>query len=472
MATRTCRVCSARLSRYNDDPLCASCTASARGAGPGVPTWLWDSPLLRQALADADLGRWLAVLRAAAGLSQLELGTMLGWSQSTIGRIESGERETLYDVREFLRVADALDVPRTALGPLLAGTAVAIPPSNGEEAETDLDRRTFGIGMLGLVGSAAIGLDKVQVPARVDSAHIRYLRATVDRLYVRDQVAGGGALVRGALRQMHRIDRMLEEADYGEATGRELMAAAGQLAVATGWIAYDGGQQKLARQLYSQALLLADQADDELLSVMAMEKMALQQVFLSRVEQRPGLAREAVRLAVRAADLARRSPWPRLHALLASREAIAHAALGDDRGYKTAITRSWRELDRGTSDDDPVWLRFVKPAEVSVAEAKGQMILGRPARAADLYRAGLEEPKLSPRNSVNYRAQLAAALAAEGDTTAAVGEGLAVLPALESRVTSPRTLRELREVRVIAGGDGAAEEFRTRFDAVERTVQT
>jgi hypothetical protein len=99
---------------------------------------------------------------------------------------------------------------------------------------------------------------------------------------------------------------------------------------------------------------------------------------------------------VRAADLARRSPWPRLHALLASREAIAHAALGDDHGYKTAITRSWRELDRGTSDDDPMWLRFVKPAEVSVAEAKGQMILGHPARAAELYRAGLDEPDLSP----------------------------------------------------------------------------
>jgi hypothetical protein len=130
-------------------------------------------------------------------------------------------------VREFLRVADVLDVPRTALGPLLSGTAAAIPPSDGDEAETDLDRRTFGIGMLGLAGSAAISLDKVQVPARVDSAHIRYLRATVDRLYVRDQVAGGGALVRGALRQMHRIDRMIEEADYGEATGRELMAAAG-----------------------------------------------------------------------------------------------------------------------------------------------------------------------------------------------------------------------------------------------------
>jgi hypothetical protein len=73
---------------------------------------------------------------------------------------------------------------------------------------------------------------------------------------------------------------------------------------------------------------------------------------------------------------------------------------------------------------------------------------------------------------VNYRAQLAAALAAEGDTTAAVDEGLAVLPALESRVTSPRTLRELREVRVIAAGGGTAEEFRTRFDAVERTVRT
>ena len=327
-----------------------------------------------------------------------------------------------------------------------------------------MDRRTFGAGMLGV--AAGLGLDKVQVPARVDAAHARYLRATVDRLYARDQVAGGGALVRGALRQMHRIDRMLEEADYGEATGRDLMAAGGQLAVATGWVAYDGGQYGMARQLYSQALLLADQAGDEMLSVMAMEKMALQQVFLARAAARPGLAREAVRLSARAADLARRAPWPRLHALLASREAIAQAAIGDRQGYQAAITRSWRELDRGVQDSDPLWLRFVRPAELSVAEAKGRMYLADPADAARLYRASLDEPGLSPRNEVNYRAQLAAALAAEGDTGGALGEGLAVLPALESQVTSARTLQELRVVRAAASQGAESEEFRTRFDAV------
>ena len=470
MATRACRVCSARLSRYNDNPLCAACTAAARGAGPGIPAWLWDSPLLRQALADADMGRWLAVLRAAAGLSQLELGTMLGWSQSTIGRIESGERETLYDLREVLRVADALDVPREALTPLVTGSAAAIPAgSDGEELEADVDRRTFGAGMLAALGS--IGLDKVQIPGRVDVAHVRYLRATVDRLYARDQQAGGGALVKGALRQMHRIERMLEEASYAEATGRELMTAGGQLAVATGWVAYDGGRQGLARQLYAQALLLAGQADDELLSVMAMEKMALQQVHLARAGQRPGLAREAVRLATRAADLARRSPWPRLHALLASREAIARAALGDSQGYRCAITRSWRELDRGMDEADPLWLRFVGPAELRVAEAKGRRYLADPAAAAGLYRASLAEPGLSPRNQANYRAQLAAALADSGDVTAAVAEGLAVLPALEGQVTSLRTLHELQPVRAAAGDAGDAAEFRGRFDAAARSAE-
>jgi hypothetical protein len=50
-----------------------------------------------------------------------------------------------------------------------------------------------------------------------------------------------------------------------------------------------------------------------------------------------------------------------VHALLASREAIACAALGDDRGYRQAITRAWREADRGTVPGDPVWLRFVAP---------------------------------------------------------------------------------------------------------------
>ncbi len=319
-----------------------------------------------------------------------------------------------------------------------------------------------GAALAGLFGTGG-ELGTIQVPAKVDKAHIRYLRATVDELYERDQVVGGAALARGALRQFYRAQRMLGESDYGERTGQELMTAAGELAVCVGWLAYDSGNHDLARHLYSDAMTLADEADDETLAVQVREKMALLAVQRARIEA-PGLARHALRLTGRAGEVARRDPEPRVHALLASREAIACAFLGDDRGYRQAITRAWREVERGTGPGDPVWLKFVTTSEISVAEAKGQVYLGAPVAAVRLYQQSLSGSTLSPRNRLNYRAQLAAALAATGDNTAAVSEGL---PVLETDIASPRTLRELAPVRSAAEETGD-EVFCARYDQASR----
>jgi hypothetical protein len=335
-----------------------------------------------------------------------------------------------------------------------------------EENDMDLTRRQFG-GVMGgatLAAWTGAGADHgtLQIPAKVDKAHIRYLRATVDQLYERDQMVGGAALARGAQRQFHRAQRMLGESDYSEDAGQQLMTAAGELAVCVGWLAYDAGNHDLARRMYTEAMTLADEADDTTLAIQVREKLALQAVQLARIGT-PGMARQALRLTGRAAEAARRDPEPRVHALLAAREAIACAVLGDDRGYRQAITRAWRETDRGPGTGDPVWLRFVTSGEISVAEAKGQMYLGAPQAAIRLYEQSLADKGLSPRNRVNYRAQFAAALAATGDTTTAISEGLAVLPTLETDVASPRTLRELAPVREAAEHTGD-EEFCARYD--------
>src|SRR5918912_736416 len=121
-----------------------------------------------------------------------------------------------------------------------------------------MNRRQFGGGLVSL--GVAAGLRQVQIPAKVDSAHIRYFNASVEKLYAKDQSVGGGALARDGLRLYHRACKMLDEADYSEAAGRQLMSAAGELAVCVGWLAYDASDQALSRDLYSQARLLADQS--------------------------------------------------------------------------------------------------------------------------------------------------------------------------------------------------------------------
>ena len=173
-----------------------------------------------------------------------------------------------------------------------------------------------------------------------------------------------------------------------------------------------------------------------------------------------------MRLSERATELARHDPSPQLHALLASREAGSHAAVGDRQGFTVAIGRAWREVDRGFADEGPVWLRFVNSSEIAAREATGRSYRGDSVAAAALYRRSLEAT-LSPRNGAIYRAGLAAALAASGDVTGAVAEGMVVLPSLDKGgIMSPRTLAWLEPVRRAAARDRRGEDFCAHYDQI------
>lgn len=410
---RTCGVCGGRRSRYNTQEVCASCVRDIATA-PAAPAWLWDSEPLRQALADVDLGKALTIIRTAIGFTQLELASLVSWSQSTVQRAEAGTRDTLYDIRCLLDVAEALSMPRHALVPLIMGDTAG---HREEEVPSDvnLSRRELGGVLAGLAATTA-GLDALRVPRAVDAAHVRYLRASADKLYAKDQQVGGGTLARDGIRQYQRARRMLDEADYSDATGRDLMDAAGDLAVCVGWLSYDNGDHESSRVLYAEALLLAEQSGNDGLAVRALEKMTLQSADAARSTGQTGRAREAARLSNRAGDLARRDPSTHLHALLAAREAIAYAACGDARSSEAAISRAWKLVEHGLDGDPPGWLRFVNPSEIAVTEAKARLHL--------------------------------------------------VLPTLEHEVVSPRTIRALRPLRTALADVSHAAEFNARFDRV------
>lgn len=480
---RLCPACrKTRLSRYNSDPLCAPCMRSARTAPEqtefGALVWLWDSRPMRVALARADLAALMAIFRAASGLSQHRLAEIIGWSQSSLSLFESGRRETLYDVRVLLRFADAVDMPREALLPLVFGRAEAALPetwttSNSlvdgvqEESGVDVDRRRFSGLMAGTAAAALLG--EITVPERVTSSHVVYMKTCAERLSSRDQTVGGAALLRQALRQWHRARRMLDESDYPEAVGRDLLGVTGNLAICAGWLAFDAADVPLSRRMYSEALLLAGGAGDPVLSAHVLEKLSMLSSHVARENRSRGMARESLRLADQAAEVARHESMPRLQALIALRRANAASLLGDKPAFRSAITRARHELDRSGSVEDPAWIRFVDDSEITTQEAVGHQNLGDPAAASVLHRASLDAPGLSRRNRACGQAQLAAALAQSGDVTAAVSEGIIVLPALAEGVTSIRTLNHLRPVRAVAERF-AAEEFCARFDAVAQQL--
>ncbi|GAA2095745.1 hypothetical protein GCM10009780_42570 [Actinomadura alba] len=462
------------LSRYNPEPLCGPCSRATSHTSVQVPVWVWDSKPMREALARLDLGAVVSLLRAAAGLTQADMAELVpGWTKTKVTRIETGERATLFDIRELFAWADAVAMPREALLPLILGRADAALDVGNSRALEDgsMDRRTFNTAAVGVAAGLMLPAEPTaasQVPARVDSAHIRYLKSCLDGLWTMDWSAGGVSLLRQATALLTRAKAMLEESDYTQLVGRQLQALTGGLGVCGGFIAFDAGEQPLARRLLGESVLLASGTGDAVLNAHAYLTMALQSTALARVSGQKGLAREALRFLDLADEHARHEPSPRLHALIATRRAVAAALLGDELASRHAITRARRELDRGLHEADPHWLGFVTGAEITGHEACAQIDLGRPAAGIVLYQQVLDDRELPARNRAFYAARLSTSLLAEGDVPGAVAQARTVLPVLEGPVKSVRTLNELRRVRDASADD----DFSGRFDTIAASMAT
>ncbi|MBF6169765.1 hypothetical protein IU486_34390 [Streptomyces gardneri] len=328
-----------------------------------------------------------------------------------------------------------------------------------------MDRRQFGLAAT--ITTMAASAPAQSAPPRVGSGHVAYFQTLTQRMWNHDNHFGGGDIAEFAFRQYGLARRLLDHGGYGRHTGLRLLAETSRLARCAGWLCLDAGRSAVARQCYVEAVLMAEQADNDELLANALASLT----FLTT--DRP-TSREPVRLAQRASHLARRIPSARLNAVRSAREAVAHAAIGERQDFEQAMTRAWREVERGLDDvDEPVWLHHVTPSEIRSIEARGRVYLGQHDRAVSIYRETIgERGTQRPRDEASYRAYFAAALAGLGDSTAAITEAHTAMTLLEGPVDSPRLLAELRPVRVAAARtrDDDAEHFRLRFDALARTA--
>jgi transcriptional regulator with XRE-family HTH domain len=432
------------------------------------PLWVFDSLLLREALAQVNLAAVPAIVRAACGLSQRDLAAIVGWSPAALSYYERGVRDGMFDIRTVLQFADAVGMPRAALLPLVfADPDADLAASTGNGAGLELSRRDLG-GLAAAAGVAAL-VPSVSVPRGVNSSHVRYWLGCTNVLYARDRIVGGTVLFSSAFQQWQRVRLALKDGAAGE-TGRQLLAVAGELALCTGWLALDGGRPPLARPLYEEARKLAADAGDVVLAVHVLTNQSMLYAEMARTGPSRDPARQALRLAFQAQEEGRYIPMAQLHALIALRHASAASLLGDKAAFQAAIIQARHELDRGPRDSDPPeWLRFVDATEITGVEAMGYLNLGDARRSARLFRQVLAAG-LSTRNRVSYGAGLADALLKQGARQDAVAEAAEVLSALEGGLTSMRCLNRLRIFRQAAGSTAWAPEFCERFDAVERTL--
>ncbi|WP_280304301.1 helix-turn-helix transcriptional regulator [Nocardia abscessus] len=430
---------------------------------------VWTTPQFRKLLAEGRPGQALALVRKEMGLSQADFGALLHWDRTHAGRVERGEVGTIFDVRELVRAADALGIPRSALLPLLLATPdTGTIDYGGGEGVDDVDRRQFGLAAtITAVAGVSIPPSKAAEPIRVGAGHVTYIRVLTQRLWEHDNQRGGGGVFDYAARQYASVRRLLDSKSYGHRLGAELVSATGWLSNTVAWLARDSNRPGTAWRHLTESVLLAEQCGDNALLAAALGDLA------NLAASSPASFAEPVRLARRSTELVRGIPSARMNALKAAEEAIAYAAVGDQQEFDRAMARVWREADRGLdSPDDPAWLEHVNEAELHAHEARGLRMLGHHGRAAELYRESVTHGSFFPRDETSYRAYFAAALAGLGDTAAAITEAHTALTLLEGPVNSPRLLAELRPVRGAATrtrGDDA-EHFRHRFDTLARTA--
>jgi hypothetical protein len=386
--------------------------------------WRWARGWNQRRVADEWCQRWPDDPKTAKNISTWETWPHSGHAPSlvTLGRLAEIYECDLADL-----VADLFcyRVDEFGVSPI------------GRDREPPVRRREF---LTSAVALAAGALRFPDTAPHIGASDVERLRAEVRSLYLQDDHHGGGAVYERALRKLQGVRHLLDTATYNSTTGRRLQVVAGELTEHAGWCAFDAGQQAIARQFFTEALGLSDLSESASLKTLVLSSMTLQAATYGR-------GREALNLVEAAQRAARPVATPKLSSLLAAREALAHARLGDGPQCGLALARAERLLAEGEDSEDEAWLAFWGPADLYGGVASSQLFLAAAGPAAQAGRAALASVDTAyPRNQARYLAQLARALVALGD----VDEGAAVACDARSRlgvITSGRLRDDLRALR-------------------------
>ncbi|MQB02425.1 MAG: helix-turn-helix domain-containing protein [Actinobacteria bacterium] len=132
---------------------------------------IWHTPAVQEAATAGQFGALIRMTRTARKLTLVQVGEMVGYSASTLSRIETGQRK-LTDVTQLRLFANALDIPPHLLGIIpstappppdgaassrFALTPTTVSPTLGEGGDDAVQRRQLLAGLVGVTGVALLG---------------------------------------------------------------------------------------------------------------------------------------------------------------------------------------------------------------------------------------------------------------------------------------------------------------------------
>ncbi|MBI1758044.1 MAG: transcriptional regulator [Actinobacteria bacterium] len=276
---------------------------------------------------------------------------------------------------------------------------------------------------------------------RADSEILDWIEARVSMLRRMDDRLGGTRLRHLVDAELRLVVGLLASGGLGSALTGRLCRASAEVAQLGGWVSFDVGLHAAAQRYYVAALHAAQQAGDRLLGASVLAGMSLQSTTMG--EPGDGLA-----LAQASVEGAGGVATPRVQAMLATREARAQAALGDQAACAAALTRAHGALDRAApGDPDPGWIYYFDGAELAAQAGACWLELRSPPDAVRYLDDALRrQDPAYVRDRAIYHIRLASAQVAMGEmeagcATAAEGVTLA------QRGRSPRSLAAARELR-------------------------
>jgi hypothetical protein len=254
-----------------------------------------------------------------------------------------------------------------------------------------------------------------------------------------DNKHGGGVVLPMAMAYLRSEVTPLLHGRYDSRVGQQLFAAAAQVAVTAGWLAYDSGSQGRARRLMLHALRLAHVADDRLLGGYILAVMSHQALYLGHLT-------DAIDLA-RAARTGAGATAPAVGAVVfAAAEARAHAVAGDKASCLRLMSAAERAHAKVVPAGRPDWLGFFDEAELAGKFGRCFRDLGLHREAEQHLGTSLNLHKAKyPRSRAITRIIYATNCVRRGELERACQLGLAALPGV-GRLRSQRTREYLADL--------------------------
>ena len=212
----------------------------------------------------------------------------------------------------------------------------------------------------------------------------------------------GGAKLRDLVgAELHLVSELIANGTYTSRLGRRLFSAAAQLGQLAGWVSFDTGLNAAAQRYYLMALRASHVADDRALGGNILSCMSFQNVIA-------GDPLDAVSLSQTAVMHGTRNTSARVKAFLATREASAHARVGDIKAFSKALSRADKQLDRAHLESDPSWIYFFNEAELIAQAGAGYLNLEMLQKAdAELETALANQDPSYIRDRILYQARRA-----------------------------------------------------------------